>query len=170
MFAGGSNPPSLQQARREYDSHRCHHAVEGTLDRLIKLLEDGDLDIALGRNRVTSTQTSLVQETLYREPFVFITGASHPLGAPEREVDWKDLDACRWITPLHGSPAYATLIEALSEHGAAPAAGSVESSSLHLPHHRASTGTASPLAIIVIHCSNALTASSPARSALITNA
>lgn len=106
--------------------------VEGTLDRLIKLLEDGDLDIALGRNRVTSTQASLVQETLYREPFVFVAGTSHPLGAPEREPDWLDLDACRWITPLHGSPAYATLIEALNEHGVAPAAGSVESSSLAL--------------------------------------
>ncbi|PXW25443.1 LysR family transcriptional regulator [Paraburkholderia caballeronis] len=106
--------------------------VEATLDRLIKQLEDGDLDVALGRNRVNSMQTQLKQETLHREPFVFVAGAHHPLGAPERALDWHDLNACRWITPLHGSPAYATLIETLTAHDLALAAGSVESSSLAL--------------------------------------
>jgi DNA-binding transcriptional LysR family regulator len=106
--------------------------VEATLDKLVKQLEDGDLDIALGRNLVTSLQTPLRHETLLREPFVFVTGAHHPLGAPERAIEWSDLRTYRWITPLPGSPAYATLIETLTAHAVVPAAGSVQSSSLAL--------------------------------------
>ena len=106
--------------------------IEATLDRLVKHLEDGDLDIALGRNRVISAQTPLKWELLLRKPFVFVTGTHHALGAPERVVDWSEVGSYRWITPPHGSPAYATLIETLMAHGIAPVAGSVESSSLAL--------------------------------------
>lgn len=106
--------------------------VEGTLDRLIKMLDEGELDIAIGRNRISTAQTQLRQETLHSEPFVFVASAHHPLGQVEQAVEWDDLRNCRWITPLHGSPAYATLIETLSSHGIVPGASNVESSSLSL--------------------------------------
>ncbi|WP_028220850.1 LysR family transcriptional regulator [Paraburkholderia oxyphila] len=105
---------------------------EATLDRLLKMLEDGDLDVAIGRNRMTSTQVQLKQEVLLQDPFVFVVGAAHPLGAPDRHPCWEDLRPCHWITPQLGSPAHATLIGTLEAHNIAPAAGSVASSSLAL--------------------------------------
>lgn len=109
--------------------------AEATLDRLLKMMDDGDLDIALGRNRIpntSNTQPALRQEILHREPFVFVVGAHHPLGNPNHMVTWSDLRGCRWITPMQGSPAFATLIDTLSQHDAAPAGGGVKSSSLAL--------------------------------------
>lgn len=106
--------------------------AEATLDRLIKMLDDGDLDLALGRNRIPATQTTLRQEIVHREPFVFVVGAHHPLGDPDRQVTWADLRASRWITPMHGSPAYATLIETLGANDIAVGGGAVESSALAL--------------------------------------
>ncbi|SMG06755.1 LysR family transcriptional regulator [Paraburkholderia susongensis] len=106
--------------------------VEGTLDRLIKMLDEGELDIAIGRNRVATAQTQLRQESLHSESFVFVASAHHPLGQFDKTVEWNDLRGCRWITPLHGSPAYATLIETLSAHGIVPGASNVESSALSL--------------------------------------
>jgi DNA-binding transcriptional LysR family regulator len=106
--------------------------VEGTLDRLIKMLDDGELDVAIGRNRVPTAQTPLREETLYREPFVFVASALHLLGQVDRTVDWNELRHCRWITPLQGSPAYSTLIETLASHGIAPGTSNIQSSSLSL--------------------------------------
>lgn len=106
--------------------------VEATLDRLIKMLDEGELDVALGRNRLTGTQPLLKQETLHREPFLFVVGSRHPLGDPQRTVDWEALRYCRWITPMHGSPAFTTLIEMLNAHDIGVNSGGVESSSLAL--------------------------------------
>ncbi|SDV46482.1 LysR family transcriptional regulator [Chitinasiproducens palmae] len=106
--------------------------VEGTLDRLLRMLDEGELDIAIGRNRVAAMPAALRQETLHSEPFVFVAGAQHALGPLDGPVQWDDLRQCRWITPLHGSPAYATLLETLTAHDVSPAGGGVESSSLAL--------------------------------------
>lgn len=106
--------------------------VEATLDRLIKLLDDGGLDIALGRNHLAGVEMRLRQESLHREPFVFVVGASHALGNPERAVCWEDLRPCRWIVPLRGSPAFMTLAETLNAHEIVLAGVDVESSSLTL--------------------------------------
>jgi DNA-binding transcriptional LysR family regulator len=109
--------------------------VEATLDRLLRMLEDGDLDVAVGRNRVAGAYAQgahLAQQVLGREAFVFVVGAGHPLAVPGHATSWADLAGFRWITPLHGSPAYATLAEAWEEHGLVPPQGNVESSSLAL--------------------------------------
>lgn len=106
--------------------------VEATLDRLIKLLDDGGLDIALGRNHLAGVEMRLRQESLHREPFVFVVGANHALGNPERAVCWEDLRPCRWIVPLRGSPAFMTLAETLNAHEIVLAGVDVESSSLTL--------------------------------------
>jgi DNA-binding transcriptional LysR family regulator len=109
--------------------------AEATLDRLMRMMDDGDLDIALGRNRIATAagvQPTLAQEVLHREPFVFVAGTHHPLGDADRPVTWADLQGCRWITPMQSSPAYATLAEALRGHDLSPDRGAVESSSLAL--------------------------------------
>lgn len=103
--------------------------VEATLDRLIRMLDEGELDLAVGRNRIVEMPTRK-WETLHREPFVFVVGAMHRLGAPDAPVEWEDLRAVRWVTPLRGSPAFATLAEALSAHDIPLDHVSVESSSL----------------------------------------
>ncbi|HEY4296011.1 MAG TPA: LysR family transcriptional regulator, partial [Paraburkholderia sp.] len=91
--------------------------VEATLDKLVKMLDEGELDLALGRNRIADNQGLLKQQTLHREPFVFVVGASHPLGKIDQPVSWDDLRPARWITPLRGSPAFATLADTLAGHG-----------------------------------------------------
>ncbi|WP_144113063.1 LysR family transcriptional regulator [Paraburkholderia sp. BCC1886] len=106
--------------------------VETTLDKLIKMLDEGELDLALGRNRVVDQQGLLTQETLHREPFVFVVGGSHPLGKVDLPVSWSDLRSARWITPIRGSPAFATLAETLAEQGIPLDRSAVESSSLSL--------------------------------------
>lgn len=106
--------------------------VETTLDKLVRMLDEGELDLALGRNRIADNQDVLSQQTLHREPFVFVVGASHPLGKVDLPVSWNDLRSVRWITPLRGSPAFATLVEALAAQGIALDRGALESSSLTL--------------------------------------
>jgi DNA-binding transcriptional LysR family regulator len=106
--------------------------VEATLDKLVKMMDEGELDLALGRNRISDGREHLSCETLHREPFVFVVGASHRLAQSDAPVAWEDLREAHWITPLRGSPAYATLAETLARHGVAIEHRTVESSSLAL--------------------------------------
>jgi DNA-binding transcriptional LysR family regulator len=106
--------------------------VEVTLNRSIKLLDDGELDLALGRNRLSGTQKELKQETLFRESFVFVVGSRHPLGEPDHPVAWEDLRSCRWIAPLRSSPAFTTLAEMLRANDIVLHEVAIESSSLAL--------------------------------------
>ncbi|AJP58037.1 LysR family transcriptional regulator [Pandoraea vervacti] len=106
--------------------------VEATLDRLLKMMDEGNLDLALGRNRVTGNLPVMRHESLHHEPFVFVVGAHHPLGAAQASVDWCDLHEVRWITPMRGSPAFTTMAEILAEHGVTLQRPAIESSSLAL--------------------------------------
>jgi DNA-binding transcriptional LysR family regulator len=103
--------------------------VEGTLDKLMRMLNEGDLDLAVGRNRMPE-QASVQCETLHSEPFVFVVGSMHRLGGADTPVEWDDLRHARWVTPLRGSPAFATLQEALALHDIPLDRVSIESSSL----------------------------------------
>lgn len=109
--------------------------VEATLDRLLKMMDEGNLDLALGRNRVTGHLPVMRHESLHHEPFVFVVGTRHPLGghdSAEKPVAWEDLQEVRWITPMRGSPAFATMVEILAEHGVTLQRPAIESSSLAL--------------------------------------
>ncbi|QDX22434.1 LysR family transcriptional regulator [Pandoraea pnomenusa] len=106
--------------------------VEATLDRLLKMMDEGNLDLALGRNRVTGHLPVMRHEALHHEPFVFVVGARHALGGPDTPVAWHDLRDVRWITPMRGSPAFATMAEILAEHGVTLQCPAIESSSLAL--------------------------------------
>ncbi|WP_207382757.1 LysR family transcriptional regulator, partial [Bordetella holmesii] len=106
--------------------------VESTLDRLLKMMDEGNLDLALGRNRVAGTIPEMRQESLHHEPFVFVVGSHHPLGGSDTVVRTQDLQDARWITPMRASPAYATMMQALAEHGVTLGQPAIESSSLAL--------------------------------------
>lgn len=106
--------------------------VEATLDRLLKMMDEANLDLALGRNRVTDRLPVVRSEVLHHEPFVFVVGTRHPLGEPDTPVSWRDLDNVRWITPMKGSPAFATMVEILAEQGVTLQHPAIESSSLAL--------------------------------------
>lgn len=106
--------------------------VEATLDRLLKMMDEGNLDLALGRNRVTGQPATLRSETLHHEPFVFVVGTRHVLGGADTPVRWDDLHDVRWITPTRGSPAFETMAEILASHGVLVHRPAIESSSLAL--------------------------------------
>ncbi|WP_208621837.1 LysR family transcriptional regulator [Bordetella genomosp. 12] len=106
--------------------------VESTLDRLLKMMDEGNLDLALGRNRMAGTIPEMRQESLHHEPFVFVVGSHHPLGGSDVQVRQQDLQDARWITPMRASPAFATMAQALAEQGVTLGQPAIESSSLAL--------------------------------------
>jgi DNA-binding transcriptional LysR family regulator len=128
-------PETLAPGAVRLFMHRAPNAslsfMEGTLDHLIRLLDEGQLDLAVGRNRIPD-QPSLACETLQSEPFVFVAGTTHELGATNTAVSWDDMQQVRWITPLRSSPAYATLAETLASQNISLDRVSVESSSLSM--------------------------------------
>jgi DNA-binding transcriptional LysR family regulator len=106
--------------------------VEATLDRLLTMLADGEIDVVLGRNRSGVSPIPLHEHTLLQESFVFVAGTAHPLGDPARVVHWEDLRGAAWVVPLRSSPAFATLRDTLAAHGIALSRVTVESSSVAL--------------------------------------
>lgn len=75
-------PPLISQAIESFMQHAPHASVsfiEATLDKLIRWMDEGELDLALGRNRLQLSTGTLCAQTLLREPFVFVAGARHPL-------------------------------------------------------------------------------------------
>jgi DNA-binding transcriptional LysR family regulator len=88
--------------------------VEGTIDRLLNQLGQGDLDIVIGRT-VTERydESSLRAEVLYVEPIDLVARAGHPLF--EREpLDWDEVRSYRWVVWPRGTPIRNAMDQALA--------------------------------------------------------
>lgn len=72
--------------------------VEGTNDALMPALLAGDLDIVLGRLPSLRHRSNLVQERLYPEKVVAVTGPQHPL-CGKADIAFDDLKQFPWILP-----------------------------------------------------------------------
>lgn len=102
---------------------------EGTNDRLIPALQDGELDLVIGRLPEYRYREELVQEALYEEPVCIVAQAGHPL-AGRRKLTLKDLSRCDWILPPPETTLRRQVDKEFLDAGLAPPRGGVESVSL----------------------------------------
>ncbi|WP_341864229.1 LysR substrate-binding domain-containing protein [Gymnodinialimonas sp. 57CJ19] len=72
--------------------------VEGTNDALMPALLAGEIDIVLGRLPNLRHRSKLVQERLFGEKVLAVTGPKHPL-AGKTGVTFEDLKRFTWILP-----------------------------------------------------------------------
>ncbi|HEY0295909.1 MAG TPA: LysR family transcriptional regulator [Bordetella sp.] len=103
--------------------------VEGTTDRLLGQLAQGDLDLVMGRAGPERTDPAIEMESLYRDPIRLVARPHHPLLSRER-LSWEDLRAYRWIIWPQGTPVRTALNEALAEAGEALPRDAVETNSV----------------------------------------
>lgn len=101
---------------------------ENTMDTQLERLEQGRLDIALGRLDNYKPQAGIQVETLYREPLRVVARPGHPL-AGQTNLCWEDLYAYEWIVWPDGTPIRSKLDIALTLAGKPPPVYRVQSSS-----------------------------------------
>jgi DNA-binding transcriptional LysR family regulator len=102
---------------------------EGTLDRLLPLLQRRELDIIIGRIEGDALNLGLQCEVLYQEPICVAARAGHPL-ARKRRVSWKDVSAFPWIVPPWNTPMRISLDLAFSRAGLPLPQAMMESASI----------------------------------------
>ena len=73
-----------------------------------------------------------MQEHLYHEPCVFVTGPQHSLRTQGRPLTARDLSGLKWIVPMQGSPSHTALGGFLEKAGLDINVAAVESSSMAL--------------------------------------
>lgn len=87
--------------------------MEGTMDVLLDLLQQGDLDIVIGRTTSEHiSDESIRTEVLYTEPINFVARNDHPLFL-STIITWSDLQRYPWIVWPSGTPIRNALDEAL---------------------------------------------------------
>lgn len=104
--------------------------VEGTMDRLLPLLERGDLDIVMGRTAYELAPESNIQsELLYIEPIDMIARLDHPLFKLPK-LGWEDVTQYRWIVWPSQTPVRNALETALATANQSLPTNYIESNSV----------------------------------------
>ena len=103
--------------------------VEGTTDRLLEQLAQGDVDLVMGRAVSGSLEPGVETEQLYLDPIRMVTRPDHPL-LSRAKLDWGDLRAYRWIVWPHGTPVRTALETALADAGQVIPRDAVETNSV----------------------------------------
>lgn len=101
---------------------------EDTMDSLIKLLKEGELDLVIGRLDNYTPQERMQSELLYRDPICIVARRYHPLTQKE-EVSWNDLDKYEWIVWPKGVPIRSRLDNAVTSIGKPPPIYRIKSTS-----------------------------------------
>ena len=104
--------------------------VEGTMDRLMGLLAQGDLDIVIGRTGDHPVDSGAIRsEELYVEPVNLVARPDHPLFRLHR-IDWPDVRSYRWIVWPIGTPVRDALEHSLAELNQSLPPNHIESNSV----------------------------------------
>jgi DNA-binding transcriptional LysR family regulator len=79
--------------------------VEDTSARMLTLLDEGRVDLMIGRSSVSDQPSKYHYQPLADEPLSVVVGHAHP-PMPEGELSFGDLDGHRWVTypgtmPMH---------------------------------------------------------------------
>jgi DNA-binding transcriptional LysR family regulator len=102
---------------------------EDTMHHLLERLEQGELDVVIGRLDNYIPRPSLRHEVLYKEAMRVICRPGHPL-TQRSDLSWNQLAEYEWIVWPKGTPIRARLDAAISAAGARPLHYRIESSSL----------------------------------------
>lgn len=104
--------------------------VEGTIDLLLGMLAQGDLDIVIGRTLdAPDIGANFSSEWLYTEPVNLVARCDHPLLALA-EIHWDEVECYRWIVWPRGSPMRGALEVALAAVGRSLPRNYIESNSV----------------------------------------
>lgn len=104
--------------------------VEGTMELLLGMLRQGDLDIVIGRTVIESESLAeFSTEVLYTEPVDLVVRCDHPLMRLP-EISWDDVQGYRWIVWPRGSPIRRALEVALTAAGRSLPPNHIESNSV----------------------------------------
>lgn len=104
--------------------------VEGTMDLLLDMLGQGDLDIVIGRTADASESLSMFgAEILYTDTADLVVGCGHPL-THLSEICWDDVQNYRWIIWPKGSPIRRALETALAAAGRSLPSNYIETNSV----------------------------------------
>lgn len=104
--------------------------VEGTMDLLLDMLSQGDLDIVIGQTADESETLSLFgAEILYTDTADLVVGCEHPLTRLSK-ISWDDVQNYRWIVWPKGSPIRRALELALATAGHSLPSNYIESNSV----------------------------------------
>jgi DNA-binding transcriptional LysR family regulator len=102
---------------------------ENTMNALLAKLEQGQLDVVVGRLDNYKPRENLRSALLYHEPMLVVARPGHPL-AGRPNLQWDDLNAYDWILWPENTPIRTRLDMALTNAGLKPLPCRVESSSL----------------------------------------
>lgn len=104
--------------------------LEGTMDRLLSLLAQGDLDIVIGRSVSNQfDESSINSEVLYVEPVDLVARPGHPLFSLPK-ISWSDVQDYRWIVWPRRTPIRNALEAGLAAAGVPLPANYIESNSV----------------------------------------
>ncbi|SAL72661.1 LysR family transcriptional regulator [Caballeronia udeis] len=102
---------------------------DGTLDRLLPLLREREIDLVLGRLDGETLNAGCHHELLYDGPVCVTAGLQHPLQA-RGDIEWKDTIDYPWIVPPASSPMRHSLESAFAQVGLAMPRALMSSASL----------------------------------------
>jgi DNA-binding transcriptional LysR family regulator len=95
----------------------CHISVrEGMKETLLPALGHGDLDVVVCRIGNTPVPSDLVEEHIYQDTMVIVSGRNHPLAA-RRRVRPEELAAGRWVLPPEDAEPYQDVVEVFQSLG-----------------------------------------------------
>ncbi|MDE0704600.1 MAG: LysR substrate-binding domain-containing protein [Rhodospirillaceae bacterium] len=104
---------------------------EGTVDQLLAALDNGQIDLVIGRLLDSPRRTYLVHRQFLTDTFVPVVGARHPL-ATRKNGRRETLAKYRWILPPEGSSARQPLDRFLTAHGIRPKGTVIETVSFQM--------------------------------------
>nr|ABD64506.1 putative Lys-R type transcriptional regulator [Pseudomonas alcaligenes] len=121
-------PDAITYFLRRYPKARVQ-LQESTMSTLLDRLEQGQLDVVIGRLDNYQPRASLCSERLHSEPMRVVARPGHPLSSRDG-LGWEELYAHDWLIWPEGTPIRSKLDNALANAGQPPLPYRVESSSL----------------------------------------
>ncbi len=125
-------PALLPQSVARFKQHTPGTNVllrEGTMERLLPQLLQGDIDLIVGRLAEKHSLPELGAKVLAEESVVLICGPRHPLLALER-LDWADIMRYPWVLPSSEGLLHEPLERMFEQHGHAMPRNFVEALSV----------------------------------------
>ena len=134
--------PAVEGMQRRYPGLSVE-IVEDTSAKLLPLLDDGRLDVVVGRATVSADPSNYTYEALADEPLCVVVGAGHPAIMPrndrgdkagqkrgqKRALGFADLAGHRWIHYTAGMPMHELLHREMDLAGVPVPVGAITTAS-----------------------------------------
>lgn len=121
-------PPAVLRLLEVHPSLRVK-VLEGTMNYLLDLLMQGQVDVIVGRIEGKALRLPILYETLYTEPLCAVTSTTHPL-AGRATVEWDEVYDYCWAVWPSGSPIRALTDSMLAATGRRLPSRYIESGSM----------------------------------------